>query len=134
MLDCPSSQSLTAKFCALHHWVGVYLLSATQLRKPLIVIAPRPSELWSTRSSHLAWSLPSVKLMQVRGAVDDALNKTKQICFKIINHSKLMFLIDKSRNVWNLHEMCAEFDLNPAKGSKKLEFSEKTENGEQYKT
>ena len=69
-----------------------------------------------------------------KAAVDDVLNKTKQIFFKIINHSKLMFLIDKSRNVWNLHEMCAEFDLNPAKGSNKLEFSVKTENGEQYKT
>ena len=45
-----------------------------------------------------------------------------------------MFLIDKSRNFWNLHEMCSEISLNPAKGSKKLEFSLKTENGEQYKT
>ena len=64
----------------------------------------------------------------------DALNKTKQIFCKIINHSKLMFLIDKSRKFWNLHEMCSKISLNPAKGSTKLEFSLKTENGEQYKT
>ena len=76
----------------------------------------------------------SAMVLSGKGAVDDALNKTKQIVLKIINHSKLMFLIDKSRNFWNLHEMCSEISVNPAKGSKKLEFSLKTENGEQYKT